>query len=455
MTVNIEHIVIGPEGYERIILASKSGDIGYCGPGQTIDIRSRTTGDGSPWNFDVPVPEQDGDLRVRVLLNNVRNLEDKEVERLVAQLTIIGAEVAAGALVHGATKGAEIALAVFFGLTGFGLDKVVEDIFKDPPNCVGLVYDEDVSISPDSLDKLPYNATAPTPQGYFYSEKYSLSFPQSGLRPGTSCGTFSGRVRYEVVRTVPYPPFGSTPKVDKRHLELDSIDPKQMSGSWADYPSSSSARPNVVLWIRPTGTPWQDGFDIDIREKHYADDGRVMEILVASHTGMQLEKSSVMVPRKKNVFGEPEFVPNPLLDLNGGGILKFHPETIALADRLQRRSAVSTAGSMVGFKGGGYSPVFDPEFEQAEQARVAAEINAIQYVRELNLPDFSGFDLASYFKTTMSISLPGGVQLSFWQELLQEGSVVRSSGVVMRYTRWPDSRATLTDTWMAHYTPVK
>jgi hypothetical protein len=332
----------------------------------------------------------------------------------------------------------------------------VEDIFKDPPNCVGLVYDEDVSISPDSLDRLPYNATAPTPQGYFYSEKYSLSFPQSGLRPGTSCGTFSGRVRYEVVRSVPYPPFGSTPKVDKRYLELDSIDPKHASGSWADYPSSSSAKPNVVLWVRPTGTPWQDGFDIDIREKHYANDGRVTEILIASHTGMQLEKSSVMVPRKKNVFGEPKFVPNPLLDLNGGGVLKFHPDTIALANREKLGSEVSVSG-MVGLKGGKHSPFPYPETEQAQNPRVIAEINAIQYVREISpaIPDFSGLDLSSFFKSTMSISLPGGVQLSFWQELLQEGSIVRSSGVVMRYTRWADSHSTLTDTWMAHYTPVK
>ena len=89
-TASLEHDVkIGGEKV-TFVLAMKSGDLGYCGPGQKIGLRALVATDGSPWYLDIPEFEDGADLHIRLLINNMRRLGDRDIERLLAQLAILG-----------------------------------------------------------------------------------------------------------------------------------------------------------------------------------------------------------------------------------------------------------------------------------------------------------------------------------------------------------------------------
>lgn len=405
MTVNLEEHVYADNSVKAVVLASKTGYLGYCGTGGEIKLQPLVAGDGTPWVFNIPGGDEPRDIRMRVLLNNVRGVDKKDIERLVSKLTIIGLEIAAGEYIEAATKAmGVVAAGIYFGVVSALAEEIVNEIFKDRPTCTGTVYEEMVLMTPMYLEKLNYRSIE-WAGGRSVAEGVSL--PQSQTRPtgGRECGGFTGVVRFSVFRTPTYPNFG-TFREDVRYSEIGTIDPRVLHKIWANESSQSSAVPSVKVVIRAGVQPHQDGFDITIVETYH---GKTM-FFSQSFENAQLTnvRSSVL---RNNALGAPR-------------------------------------DSSVGIEYIGPIRVPKDLYKKVEKKQKESQKNSPK-IKPVDLPDLTFLGVS-----TLGFDLPGDITLSVWSMIRSVGGGVPQESIVLRYTREANAAGTRTDTWMVELRTV-
>jgi hypothetical protein len=414
MTVNLEHHIRStPETTERAIVAKKSGLLGYYGSGQVVNVRSLVTGDGTPWFFEIPELDPNADLRLRVEINNVRGLEDKHVERLISQLTVLAGEITAGALIHAPSKAAELGLDIGLGIAGFGLDKLIDEIFVDPPNCAGLVYDEDIPLFREILASGVQYVKAEDDSGF--TEQGSATLAADGRSPGADCGHFSARVRYRLHRRQIYDvPFGKPTKKERsEYIAVDSLRANDSLGNWTDERSPAHDKAVAVL-ISPHGGDGERGVDIAVREVLSDEKGRKKVVVEQKLEDSRIEWARCLRPLRESILGVPK-----QQSLIGG--LKY-ADKIGLL--LKKPGALPPGG-------GGKLP------KGIEQIRLLpAEAELADAAPELTTE-------------TARIRVSDDLWLCFWRERFSSGRV---TDLMMRYTRDSNSTASATDTWMLRFT---
>jgi hypothetical protein len=422
MLVALEKTVVGDDGQiEQQILGFKSGLIGYIGAGHTVDIGSLKASDGSPWVLDLPEVERSDRLRLKVQLSNVRELDDLVVERILAKLGLVAADVAAGKLIT-VPAALEVVKDIGLGVIGFLAGEVIDQLLADPPDCAGLVYDQIFDVSPTSLEDLEYKEVN-SPEGIYKVKSDPVPrLPMTGN--STRCHIFTGQVAFAIHRLITYPPFGISPKVKTKHLPSGQVKAKSVQASWIDVSSVGAAQSLVSVVISPTEKKWQDGINVSIREEVVDTSGQRTTVTQEAFKDLQWEWMAYLTPGASIMA---TFKSQLLLDPD---VLHHH---------FKRLVAVAPG-----------AVVQQTEREMLHPAAIA-ELTTLSTVHELELTH-PGVNFGSILTTTAALLLPDGTQLSFWTELTKEGTVILNRGLIMRYKRPANTVATLTDTWMVRAT---
>jgi hypothetical protein len=241
---------------------------GFYGPGMVVDYAGAQPGWGAPWEYEFELAENAPETLVNIVVHvvNLRGIPDKDIEKILLAMGVAAAGAVVGLAADPLTTAAKWGVTIVAALGGEGLKALIEEFaLKDPPKCLGTVYQAHIGLTSADLKGKPYTVEhSPTEpwieKGLWLDSRWSD--PVSDV-PARGCGQPKALLTYAIETTRHLMLWPSNVKPigfgyrGERRASLEA-----WTGPWSD--SSSLSR--VFVTIGRGSAVGADTLQVTIRE---------------------------------------------------------------------------------------------------------------------------------------------------------------------------------------------
>jgi hypothetical protein len=448
---------IGTVDGERRVIESVGYRVGYVGDIEQGGARALNTVQpqgGSGWEIEIPEPAPGEEMQLSVVIHNVRGLPEQEIFRLLGKFAIFGGEITADELIHFTSKALEVVKVISLGIAGFLLEHLVEELFPDPPKCMGLVMKESMSCSPVILAERTYTKHS----GFvgdgnrYFNEVQEWLVGDIEASPQNNCGRPSARVQYTIRETTQLS-FGSAVNFNYSYTELDALHINDIYGSWVDINSASVPLPRVMVTINRSNIPLKDSVDVSVIERLIGQGNSVTTIADHLYSDLHLEWMLRLLPGE-DIFGTLQRI-----------ILPKKKRGVSLASAAKAVEMSSIPDDQAKEDSEKIAPSKSPHLADESTANVSDladlqnvplafhNVSLLSEIRHLGL---HLYPIELLMRNTACLPLPNGSILSFWAVFIKvNGKQTATRGIAVRYSRGDSLIATRTDCWLMPWALVK